>query len=78
MRYSPVFRVGKGRLTWEIRFVFTPRMIVLGAGWDDPSEVPWQRRSCSVHLLCFCVSIQRPVDSINPQVVADWLNERRR
>jgi hypothetical protein len=65
--------VGKDRWAWEIRFVFTPRMVMIGLGWDEPGGAPWEPRSLSLHLLCFAATVQRPVRTVDPQEVVDWL-----
>lgn len=73
MRYTRAFRLGRGRSTWEIRFVFTPRSYMIGVGWDDPDPQPWVRGSCSVHLLCLAVVVQRAESTIDAAAVTAWL-----
>jgi hypothetical protein len=74
MRNTGTFRLGWGRATWEIRFVFVPRMAMIGVGWDDPDLRPWVRRTCSVHLPCVAMVIQRPVETIDADAVTAWLH----
>lgn len=74
MRYTRNFRLGRGGLAWEIRFVFTPRSYMIGAGLDDPDPLgrPWVRRTCSVHFLCLAAVIQRAGEP-DPNEVTAWM-----
>lgn len=75
MRHTRSFRWGIGRLAWEIRFVFTPRMWMIGAGWDEPDPLgrPWVRATSSIHLLCLSAVVQRAATDPDPQAVTEWM-----
>lgn len=73
MRYSRAFRWGAGRWAWEIRFAFFPRSIIFGVGWDEPDGAPWERWSLSAHLACFAMVVRRPIETVDPRDVVNWL-----